>query len=185
MFARQYIGLTALAGLMSAAVPVFSSAQAQSVDTPVATAPAANGAPTIPAGTNIPPQTALAHGGQVVQGINGVSTAATPGTLGEDGLPSIDAAKDGNVAGLLSYCVRHQYGYGTTTRVIGRQLAKRPDVKSDQYYSLGGKGLLQTASSTPFDISTLDKTHATKLCSDLTKKGQTLTGVNSKSLGGP
>lgn len=117
---------------------------------------------------------APAQGVQMVQGVTGAATAGTPGALGENGLPPITEASAGNVAGLLSYCIQKQYVYGTTSRTVGRDLAKRADVKNDQGYSLGGQGLLQNGTSTPFDISTLDKSARVKLCSDLTHRGQEL-----------
>ncbi|GBR03139.1 hypothetical protein AA21952_0968 [Acetobacter oeni LMG 21952] len=110
----------------------------------------------------------------MVHGVTGADTAGTPGAVGAGGMPSIDNAGTGNVAGLLSYCVDKKYTPGTTPRTVARKLAERPDVKNDQAYSLGGQGLLQNGTSTPFDISTLKKSQRVKLCSDLTKKGQSL-----------
>lgn len=111
---------------------------------------------------------------QAVGGINGVATAATPGTLGENGMPSIDSAQAGNVAGLTSYCIHKKLSLGTAPRSASRTLAKRSDVQNDQYYSLGGRGLLQTSTNTPFDISTLPKDKQVLVCRDLFKKAQSL-----------
>ncbi|KXV24105.1 hypothetical protein [Gluconobacter japonicus] len=111
---------------------------------------------------------------QAVGGINGVATAATPGTLGENGMPSLDNAQAGNVAGLTSYCIHNKLSLGTAPRSASRTLAKRPDVQNDQYYSLGGRGLLQTSTNTPFDISTLPKDKQVLVCRDLFKKAQSL-----------
>ncbi|AFW01050.1 DUF2501 domain-containing protein [Gluconobacter oxydans] len=111
---------------------------------------------------------------QAVGGINGIATAATPGTLGENGMPSIDSAQAGNVAGLTSYCIHKKLSLGTAPRSASRTLAKRSDVQNDQYYSLGGRGLLQTSTNTPFDISTLPKDKQVLVCRDLFKKAQSL-----------
>ncbi|MDG6095443.1 DUF2501 domain-containing protein [Acetobacter sp. AN02] len=115
------------------------------------------------------------QGHQVVGGVAGVSTAASPGMTNDGGLPSIDNASKGNVAGLLSYCVHKRILNDTTTRVTGRTLAKAKDVKSDPGYSLGGQGLLQNDTPTPFKISTLDKSKQVELCSQIVKKGQSMT----------
>ncbi|GAC86426.1 hypothetical protein Gbth_025_040 [Gluconobacter thailandicus F149-1 = NBRC 100600] len=111
---------------------------------------------------------------QAVGGLNGIATAATPGTLGDNGMPSIDNAQAGNVAGLTSYCIHKKLSLGTGPRSASRNLAKRADVQNDQYYSLGGRGLLQTSSNTPFDISTLPKDKQVLVCRDLFKKAQSL-----------
>ncbi|WP_246091370.1 DUF2501 domain-containing protein [Swingsia samuiensis] len=119
---------------------------------------------------------AVVNGQQKVQAvsINGVATAATPGALGNDGLPSIANAQVGNVAGLTAYCVHKKLVHGTAPRVASRKLAHRPDVIADQYYSLGGRGLLQTATNTPFDISSLPKDKKVLLCVSLVQKAQGL-----------
>ncbi|PHY95502.1 DUF2501 domain-containing protein [Acetobacter pomorum] len=121
------------------------------------------------------PASAPTEGAQLVGNVSGTSTTSTPGVLGEGGLPSIENTSTGNVAGLLSYCVHKNYASGTTPRSVARNLSKRPDVRNDQGYSLGGQGLLQNGTSKPFDIATLDLSKRVKLCSDLTKKGQSLT----------
>ncbi len=173
MFGSRQLALLASCGLVVAS---FGAAHAQTTQS----VPAGTTLPAAPPGsvpvTN-PADAASAPtspGAQIVNGVTGASTAATPGAVGAGGMPSIDNASTGNVAGLLYYCVNKKYTYGTTTRSVGRALAKRQDVKNDQGYSLGGQGLLQNGTSTPFDISTLDKSRRVKLCSDLTKKGQTM-----------
>ncbi|UYH50954.1 DUF2501 domain-containing protein [Candidatus Kirkpatrickella diaphorinae] len=103
---------------------------------------------------------------------NTVLTAKSPGVLGSDGLPDITSAGPGNVAGLLAYCVQNKIGSRGMTRVVGHALAKRGDVQSDQFYSLGGQGLLQTASAETFDVSTLSKSSRVKLCTDLAIRGK-------------
>lgn len=152
----------------------MAQAQTQTVQVPVGTT-----LPTAPSGaipvTN-PANAASAptKGAQLVTGVTGATTAATPGALAEAGLPSIAQASPGNVAGLLSYCVRKDYVSGTTARSVARTLAERADVKHDENYSLGGQGLLQNATSKPFDIASLGQSARVKLCSDLVKKGQSL-----------
>lgn len=154
-----------------------SMAHAQNTSSPL---PAGTTFPTAPADA-LPvtdpahPASAPTNGAQVVGNVSGTSTTATPGVLGEGGLPSIENASTGNVAGLLSYCVHKNYASGTTPRSVARNLSKRPDVRNDQGYSLGGQGLLQNSTSKPFDIATLELSKRVKLCSDLTKKGQSLT----------
>ncbi|AQS86060.1 MAG: DUF2501 domain-containing protein [Acetobacter aceti] len=173
MFASRHIALVASFGMALASVGVAqaqTAAQQLPAGTTLSTAP--NGA--LPVTNPANAASAPTEGAQMVKGITGATTAATPGALGENGLPSIDNATPGNVAGLLSYCIHKKYVNGTTSRSVARKLAKRADVKNDQNYSLGGQGLLSNATSTPFDISTLDKSKRVKLCSDLTKKGQEL-----------
>ncbi|GAN55803.1 DUF2501 domain-containing protein [Tanticharoenia sakaeratensis] len=113
-------------------------------------------------------------GAQVIRGVTGVSTPATQGALDANGLPPVDTASIGNVAGVVSYCVHHHLATDTTARHVGRTLAKRSDVKSDQGYSIGGQGLLQNGTSQPFDITSLDTNKKTMLCSEVVKRGQTL-----------
>lgn len=161
-------------GLVLSAV---GGAQAQSAagqlpaGTTLSTQPAGSVPVTSPADPASNPAT---QGTQIVNGVTGSTTAATPGALGTDGLPTLASAGAGNVAGLLSYCIHKKLVYGTTARSTARALAKRDDVKNDQFYSVGGQGLLQTGTSTPFDIATLDKSKRVELCSDLVKKGQSL-----------
>ena len=173
MFSRHCLGLTALCSL------VFVGATAYAQQAPVPSVAPGTQSTVMPAGS-IPvqrpgaPQASAtmmqAVGGSAVS--NAVSTAATPGVLDTYGLPSLDSAKAGNLAGLASYCVRKHLVHGTTLRVVGRTLAKRPDVKNDQYYSLGGQGLLQTSTNVPFDVSTLDLSHRTQLCAQVGQRGQ-------------
>ncbi|AOX17956.1 hypothetical protein [Kozakia baliensis] len=185
MFARKYIGLAAVVGLSVAGIPAYAQSSA-----PVPSVMPGSQAQAMPSGS-VPvtrdgaPSAAngnmQAIGGSAIS--NSVATASTPGALnGYGGLPSIDSAGAGNIAGLMSYCVRNGLEYGTAQRVVGRDLAKRPDVQNDQYYSLGGKGLLQTNSNVPFDISTLDRGHRFQICAQLAQRGQKL-GTNP--LGAP
>ncbi|GAN71437.1 DUF2501 domain-containing protein [Acetobacter syzygii] len=151
-------------------------AQAQTV---AAELPAGTTTPTPPPGALLAtnpanPASAPTNGAQIINNVTGTTTATTPGALGENGLPDITHASAGNVAGLLTYCIHKNYVSGTTPRSVARTLAKRPDVKNDPHYSIGGQGLLQNGTSTPFDVATLDQSARVKLCSDLTKKGQSL-----------
>lgn len=123
----------------------------------------------LPAGTTFPtapadalpvtdpahPASAPTNGAQVVGNVSGTSTTATPGVLGEGGLPSIENASTGNVAGLLSYCVHKNYASGTTPRSVARNLSKRPDVRNDQGYSLGGKDCCKTVHPNPLILPRL------------------------------
>lgn len=172
MMSRLCLGLTALCSLayagaahaQQAPVPAVAPGT-QSTVMPAGSVPVERpGAPTANNGAM------QAVGGPAVS--NTVATAATPGVLDTYGLPSLDSAKAGNLAGLASYCVRNHLVHGTTLRVVGRKLAKRPDVQNDQYYSLGGQGLLQTSTNVPFDVSSLDLSHRTQLCAQVGQRGQ-------------
>ncbi|MFT8720529.1 DUF2501 domain-containing protein [Acetobacter sp.] len=173
MSASRYIALAVTCGLT---IGSFGAAHAQTAaqQLPAGTTLSAPPPGSIPVTDPAHPASAPTQGAQVIKDVTGATTSATPGSLGENGLPSIDNATPGNVAGLLSYCVHKNYTSGTTPRSVARKLAKRADVKTDQNYSLGGQGLLANGTTTPFDISTLDKSKRVKLCSDLTKKGQSL-----------
>ena len=167
MISNKYFGVAAACGLAFAGV---SAAHAQTT-----TPSAPNAAVVVPVVPVTTPNGHLAgptQGAQVVGGVSGVVTASTPGTLGMDGLPSIDNAQAGNIAGVLTYCDHRKLVLGTTPRSVARRLASRSDVKNDQFYSLGGRGLLQNGTATPFDISTLPKDKQVLVCQALIKKGQ-------------
>lgn len=175
MLSRTCLGLTALCSL------VVAGASAHAQQAPVPSVPSGTQSTMMPAGS-VPVQRDGAPGAAstVMQAVGGsgvsntVATVATPGALDSYGLPSLDSAKAGNLAGLASYCVRKHLVHGNTLRVIGRDLAKRPDVKTDQYYSLGGQGLLQTSTNVPFDVSTLDASHRTQLCAQVGQRGKAI-----------
>lgn len=173
MLGNRTLALVATTGLAFASIGA-AHAQTAAQQIPAGTTMSAPPPGGIPVTNPADQASAPTQGAQVVHGITGATTAATPGALGENGLPPIDNATPGNVAGLLSYCIHKDYTSGTTPRSVARKLAKRADVKSDQAYSLGGQGLLTNGTSTPFDVSTLKKSQRVKLCSDLTKKGQSL-----------
>lgn len=162
MISNKYFSVLAAASLT-----ISGAAFAQTVP-PI---PQSSPVPTIPAGTQA---TLPSANLQAVAGGKNILTAASPGTLGADGLPSIGNAQAGNVAGLSYYCVHQKLVLGTSPIVASRTLAKRPDVQNDQFYSLGGKGLLQTAGGNVFDISTLPKDKRVMTCNDIIKKAQSL-----------
>ncbi|EHH67829.1 hypothetical protein [Gluconobacter morbifer] len=162
MITKNTFALSAFAAL------AFSGAvSAQTIPAEAQTRPVA----TVPPGTQavITPNHV-----QAVSGVNGVQTSASPGSLDAYGLPSIKGAQAGNVAGLTYYCLHNQLVLGTAPIVASRTLAKRPDVQNDQFYSLGGKGLLQTEGNSTFDITTLGKTKRVMLCNQLVKKAQVM-----------
>ncbi|GBQ90344.1 DUF2501 domain-containing protein [Asaia krungthepensis] len=173
MVSRFCLGLTALCSL------AYAGATAHAQQAPMPAVPPGTQSTVMPAGS-IPVHrdgAPTANNGmmQAVGGpevSNTVATAKTPGVLDTYGLPSLDSARAGNLAGLASYCVRNHLVHGTTLRVVGRKLAKRPDVKNDQYYSLGGQGLIQTSTNVPFDVSSLDLSHRTQLCAQVGQRGQ-------------
>ncbi len=162
MISNKYFAVLAAAGLT-----ISGAAVAQTIP-PI---PQSSPVPTVVPGTQATlPSASL----QAVAGGKNVLTAATPGVLDADGLPSIENAQAGNVAGITYYCVHHKLVLGTSPIVASRMLAKRSDVKNDQFYSLGGKGLLQMAGGNVFDISTLSKDKRVMTCNDLIKKAQSL-----------
>jgi len=83
---------------------------------------------------------------------------------------------NGNVAGLLSYCIRSGTLDDTTTRHTARVMATRPDVRTDQNYALGGQGLLRTTAAQPVDLATLSSAQRTITCRALASRGRTITG---------
>ena len=159
MISNKYFGVAAACGLAFAGV---SAAHAQ------ATTPSApNAAVVVPVVPVTTPNGHLAgptQGAQVIGGVSGVVTASTPGTLGMDGLPSIDNAQAGNIAGVLTYCDHRKLVLGTTPCSVASRLAVSSDVKYDQVYSPGGRGLLQTGTTTPFVISTQSKEKQALYC---------------------
>ncbi|MBO1359175.1 DUF2501 domain-containing protein [Acetobacter sacchari] len=174
MLKTQYIALGAACGLAFSAIGA-AHAQSAAAQLPAGTVLSTQPAGSVPVTAPADPASNLAtKGTQIVKGVTGSATSATPGALDENGLPSLSSASTGNVTGLLSYCISKKLVNSTTARSTARNLAKRDDVKSDQGYSIGGQGLLQNGSSTPFDISTLNKSKRVELCSDLVKKGQSL-----------
>ncbi|MFT8808299.1 DUF2501 domain-containing protein [Gluconobacter sp.] len=162
MISNKYFAVLAAAGLT-----ISGSAFAQGVPPIPQSSPAA----TVVPGTQA---TLPSANLQAVSGGKNILSASSPGTLGADGVPSIENAQAGNVAGLTYYCTHHKLVLGTSPIVAARTLAKRPDIQNDQFYSLGGKGLLQTAGGNVFDISTLPKDKRVMTCNDLVKKAQSL-----------
>ncbi|MBF0875492.1 DUF2501 domain-containing protein [Gluconobacter cerevisiae] len=160
MISSKYFAVLAAAGLS-----ISGAAVAQTVP-PI---PQSSPVTTIPAGTQA--RLPGAHV-QAVAGGKNVLSAASPGVLGADGLPSIEGAQAGNIAGLTYYCTQHKLVLGTSPIVAARKIAKRPDVHSDEFYSLGGKGLLQMTDGNVFDIGTLSKDKRVTTCNDLVKKAQ-------------
>ncbi|CAI9121060.1 DUF2501 domain-containing protein [Brytella acorum] len=102
-----------------------------------------------------------------------VATVSTPGALGPFGVPLIDHADAGNVAGLLAKCISADYYDGTAIRVAARTLAARADVQNDPWYAFGGTGLLQTGSAA-FDINSLDHDHRGEVCAQLKDRAYSL-----------
>lgn len=172
MFGSKQFALLASCGLILASVGTAGAQTTQPI--PSGTTFSAPPVGSVPVTNPADAASAPSHGAQIVNGVTGASTTSTPGALGAGARPTIEHATAGNVAGLLAYCINKQYVYGTTPRSVARKLAKRADVKNDPAYSLGGQGLLVNGTTTPFDISTLDQSQRVKVCSDLTKKGQTL-----------
>jgi len=116
------------------------------------------------------PQTT--SGVQIVRNTGGIGSGtvthpeyspANPGTL-----------SNGNIAGLLAYCVRSGTLDDTTTRHIARVLATRQDVREDQNYSLGGQGLIRNQSPNPIDLATMTVSQRTATCSTLTSRGHAI-----------
>lgn len=168
----RHFALTA-AALVTTGMLASQGATAQTVAVPSTTAPAQSA---IPAGTTLPPVPGYNQGAQAIANVAPAQTTATAGALGNDAMPSVDSANAGNVAGVLYYCIKSKAVFGTTPRTVARTLSKRADARNDQYYALGGKGLLQTNTTAPFDIKTLDLSKRTKVCNDIVKRGQSLIG---------
>lgn len=97
---------------------------------------------------------------------------ATSGVLDHDGVPTVDSATAGNIAGLMYYCYARGIDDDTTVRSLGRSLAKRGDVQSDATYPSGGAGLLLVGSGGRLlDLNTLGKDQRTATCAHAAQRG--------------
>lgn len=172
LFSKQTVVLSVL--ILSLGSVNATQAQTIAAELPPGTTTPTPPPGALPATNPANPDSAPTQGAQIINNVTGTITAATPGALEENDLPSMNQAGAGNVAGLLAYCIHKNYVYGTTSRSVARTLAKQQTVQKDPYYSIGGQGLLQNGTTTPFDIATLATPERVKLCSALTKKGQTL-----------
>ena len=97
---------------------------------------------------------------------------AASGVLDHDGVPTVDNATAGNIAGLMYYCYARGIDDDTTVRSLGRSLAKRGDVQSDATYPSGGAGLLLVGSGGRLlDLNTLGKDQRTATCAHAAQRG--------------
>ncbi|KAA8432193.1 hypothetical protein FKW23_08535, partial [Acetobacter sp. DmW_125123] len=71
-----------------------------------------------------------------------VATAA-PGILDYDGIPTVLGTNAANVGGLMYFCYHNKLITDTTVNMLGRELAKLPDVRNSSDYAWGGIGMLR------------------------------------------
>lgn len=85
----------------------------------------------------------------------GAGKSAAGGALGGlgGGIPSVDQASTGNLAGVLEYCVKHKYlGGGDAKSVSSSLLGKATGSGDDSGYKAGSSGLLETGGGKTFGL---------------------------------
>ncbi|KAA8421790.1 hypothetical protein, partial [Acetobacter sp. DmW_125126] len=93
-----------------------------------------------------------------------VATAA-PGILDYDGIPTVLGTNAANVGGLMYFCYHNKLITDTTVNMLGRELAKLPDVRNSSDYAWGGIGMLRLGPDQMFDTRTLNRDQREAVCS--------------------
>jgi hypothetical protein len=74
------------------------------------------------------------------------------GGLAGGGLPSLDQASTGNIAGVLQYCIKNNYlSGGSASSVLGK-LTGSGEQTHDSGFAEGAKGMLQTDNKQSFAL---------------------------------
>lgn len=89
---------------------------------------------------------------------------APPGILDYDGIPTVEYATPANVAGLMYYCDHNRLVTDTTVRSLGRELARRDDIRRAADYAWGGQGMLRISPRRLFDMKTLNHDQRGAVC---------------------
>ncbi len=134
-----------------------------------------------------PAQAQLMDGLKSATGVGG-SSSGTTGTMGGLGssmggmggmsMPSVGSASSGNVAGVLSYCVRNKYESGEGASSVRDSLVGKlgGDTNDSSQYKSGNQGLLQTGNGQNFSLGGggLKAQMTQKVCDQVLKHAKSL-----------
>ena len=112
-------------------------------------------------------------------GANGLSGAASGLMGGGSGamgamLPSLSSSSTGNVAGVLSYCVKNNIVQGSSATGALSALTGQSGVTSSSGYAAGEQGQIQSGSGNNFSLGGASQQIKTKACDMVLKHAQSL-----------
>jgi hypothetical protein len=90
------------------------------------------------------------------------------------GLPSLSSSSTGNVAGVLSYCVKNNIVQGATATSALSSLTGQSGVTSSSGYQAGEQGNIQSGSGSDFSLSGVSDEVKTKACNMVLQHAQSL-----------
>jgi hypothetical protein len=90
------------------------------------------------------------------------------------GLPSLSSSSTGNVAGVLSYCVKNNIVQGSTATSALSSLTGQSGVTSSSGYQAGEQGNIQSGSGSDFSLSGVSDEVKTKACNMVLQHAQSL-----------
>lgn len=107
-------------------------------------------------------------------GGTGATTSGTGSLLGGLGLPSLSSASNGNIAGILGYCVQNNLVSGSAAQSTLSTLTGNSSLTGDSSYASGQQGLLQVGNGNQFSLSTLKENLRKKMCKMVLNKATSL-----------
>jgi hypothetical protein len=90
------------------------------------------------------------------------------------GLPSLSSSSTGNVAGVLSYCVKNNIVQGSSATSALSSLTGQSGVTSSSGYQAGEQGNIQSGSGSDFSLSGASDEVKTKACNMVLQHAQSL-----------
>lgn len=128
-----------------------------------------------------PARAQLLDGLKSATGIGGNSSGAMGGMgsgMGGMSMPSVGSASSGNVAGVLSYCVRNKYESAAGASSVKDSLVSKlgGGTADDSQYKSGNQGLLQTGNGQSFSLGGggLKAQMTQKICDQVLKHAKSL-----------
>jgi len=89
-------------------------------------------------------------------------------------LPSLSSSSTGNVAGVLSYCVKNNIVQGSSATGALSALTGQSGVTSSSGYAAGEQGQIQSGSGNNFSLGGASQQIKTKACDMVLKHAQSL-----------
>lgn len=115
-----------------------------------------------------------ALGGSNPLGALGGGNSGAGGGLG--GLPSVEQASTGNLAGVLQFCVKNNYLGGGSASGVAQSLMGRTSQKDSGFQS-GSRGMLDTGGGQHYQLgggSSLKEQITRKVCDQVLQRGKSL-----------
>ncbi len=109
-------------------------------------------------------------------GLSGAASGLMGGGSGAMGsmLPSLSSSSTGNVAGVLSYCVKNNIVQGSSATGALSALTGQSGVTSSSGYAAGQQGQIQSGSGNNFSLGGASKQIKTKACDMVLQHAQSL-----------